>query len=193
MMYAVHPVLSAVYLPAWRAGATSLSGCAFRLLLAIVMCAFAGCRVEPAKVVPTLHERQVATLRSLGFNETPDGWLMSIAEPISFDINKAELRPELSPSLKRVAQELLAADIRALRIEGHTDNTGTREYNEQLSLRRSKAVAEVFIRDGFAQGNILCRGFAWDFPIASNAAREGRAENRRVNIIVPASSMATGP
>jgi outer membrane protein OmpA-like peptidoglycan-associated protein len=169
------------------------SGALLRLLLAAATCILAGCHAAPARQAPTLHERQVATLRSLGFNETDDGWLMNIAEPISFDVDKSELRADLGPSLERLAHELLATEIRALRIEGHTDGTGAREYNEQLSLRRSEAVAVAFVRYGFAPGSIVCRGLAWDFPIASNETREGRAENRRVAVIVPAENMAPGP
>lgn len=164
-----------------------------RLLLTAAACVLAGCHAAPARQTPTLHERQVETLRSLGFNETDDGWLMNIAEPISFDIDKSELRAELGPSLERLATELLATEIRALRIEGHTDRTGAREYNEQLSLRRSEAVAAAFVRYGFAPGSIVCHGLAWDFPIAPNESREGRAENRRVAVIVPAESMAPNP
>ncbi len=116
---------------------------------------------------------------------------MNIAEPISFDSNQSELRTSLRSSLVKIAKELLAADIRALRIEGHTDNVGTRTYNETLSLRRAQAVAAEFIAAGFGEEDIVYRGFAWDFPIASNATREGRADNRRVSVIVPAESMAS--
>jgi len=161
-------------------------------IVVVAIFLLAACQATPTKEA-TLYQRQVATLRALGFAERDGDWLMSIAEPISFDIDKAELHPSLDPLIKRMARDLLAAEIPVLHIEGHTDNTGPREYNEQLSLRRSEAVATVFAHYGFMHSNIVCRGLAWDFPIATNATRQGRAENRRVDVIVPADTMASAP
>lgn len=160
-----------------------------RFVFVVCLCLLAACQT-PLPKQSSLRDRQVQTLRSLGFVEEGDGWLMNIAEPISFDSNQSELRTSLRSSLVRIAKELLAADIRALRIEGHTDNVGTRAYNETLSLRRAQAVAAEFIAAGFGEKDIAYRGLAWDFPIASNATREGRAGNRRVSVIVPAENMA---
>ena len=115
---------------------------------------------------------------------------MTIAEPISFGFNRAELRDDLKPQLADVARKLLDAGLASLRIEGHTDQVGSRDYNDKLSLRRSEAVAEVFVAQGFVRTNIDCRGLSWDYPVASNDTRDGRAENRRVTVIVPAGSMA---
>ena len=163
-------------------------------MLAIALCTLAACATVPPPPAPapepTLHERQVKTLRTLGFEEADDGWLMSIAEPISFEFNNAALRDDLGDQLGRFADDLLAVDLRTLRVEGHTDHLGERQYNEQLSLRRAEAVAAVFIARGFDAGKVIRRGMASDFPIASTETREGRAANRRVSVIVPADSMA---
>lgn len=157
------------------------------LMLLVAACASAP---PPQPAAPSQHARQVQTLRELGFVENDDGWLMNIAEPISFDFNRAELRDDLTPQLEDVARRLLAAQLDALRVEGHTDRVGARDYNESLSLRRSEAVAAVFVAQGFARSRVECKGLAWDYPVAPNETREGRAENRRVSVIVPASSMA---
>jgi outer membrane protein OmpA-like peptidoglycan-associated protein len=142
----------------------------------------------PAK--PTLRDIQISELRSLGFVENGDDWLLTIAEPISFDLNQAELKPQLRKDLVVLASRLLSVDVHDLRIEGHTDNVGPRDYNEKLSLARAKAVASVFIDNGFEKDKIVCRGLAWDFPLLPNTTLAGRAENRRVNVIVAGSSFA---
>ena len=177
----------------FRAKITSISTGLAKPIVIIAIFLLAACQATAPARPTTLHQRQVATLRALGFAEKDGEWLMSIAEPISFDLDKAELHPSLDPLIKRMAGELLGADISVLRIEGHTDNTGARAYNEQLSLRRSEAVAAAFARYGFMRSHIACRGLAWDFPVATNATRKGRAENRRVDVIVPADSMAPAP
>ena len=74
--------------------------------------------------------------------------------------------------------------IEKLRIEGHTDTTGARDYNEALSLRRAQAVAQVLVAAGFASANVAPKGYGAARPIADNASTTGRAENRRVAIVV---------
>jgi outer membrane protein OmpA-like peptidoglycan-associated protein len=71
-----------------------------------------------------------------------------------------------------------------LRVDGHTDNVGTIEYNQQLSMRRAEAVARVLLTCGFARDHLDVRGFGKTRPIADNGTALGRAENRRVAIIV---------
>jgi outer membrane protein OmpA-like peptidoglycan-associated protein len=67
---------------------------------------------------------------------------------------------------------------------GHTDNVGSREYNERLSLRRAQSVVAALKTGGLEEKSIVVMGIANDVPIASNKTAEGRAENRRVAIIV---------
>ena len=166
----------------------------FGLTMAIVLMALAmiGCRsdspVSPAS--PNLRQRQVDTLRELGFELDRDRWLMSIAEPISFEFDQTQLRSTLQPSLLAMATELRDVGIGQLRVEGHTDDIGKVSYNEVLSLRRSEAVATVFVQAGFRREDIACHGLAAQYPVASYASREGRARNRRVDVIVPMAGLA---
>ena len=95
----------------------------------------------------------------------------------------------LHEELVKMAASLQAVKIRKIRTEGHTDDRGARAYNEALSKARSQAVADVFIAEGFKPENVSVAGHAWDFPIADNASREGRAANRRVTIIVPGQAL----
>jgi outer membrane protein OmpA-like peptidoglycan-associated protein len=134
----------------------------------------------------------VTTVRALGFTESADGgWLINLSEAIVFGVNRDELTPETEQRLAQMAQDLLRAGVRRLRIEGHTDSSGTRAYNLELSQRRADVVAQAFIASGFAPDAIERRGLAFDFPVASNATAEGRARNRRVTVMVASEELAS--
>lgn len=160
------------------------------LLLGAVL--LAGCGARPIIDAPApLRVQQEAALRDLGFNQVEDGWLMVIAEPISFDFNASTLHESLRQSLfNGTARDLLDVEIREVRFEGHTDDQGAYEYNAMLSLARSQAVADVFIAAGFRTEDVTVVGLSSDFPVASNDTREGRASNRRVDVIIPAQALA---
>lgn len=101
---------------------------------------------------------------------------------VRFDFNRATLRPESLPTL------IAARDaIRALggdwTVEGHTDAIGSHDYNQRLSLQRAQAVADWLSGAGVAGARLEVRGFAFDRPIADNATDEGRARNRRVELL----------
>ena len=75
-------------------------------------------------------------------------------------------------------------------IIGHTDNTGSAEHNNQLSKRRADSVAQVLINSGVSSRRITTIGRGEDQPVASNLSPEGRAQNRRVEVIIkPAGSV----
>lgn len=164
-----------------------------RGLLAIVLllCAvlLAACASVPQQ---SQRQRQTATLTSLGFTAQPDGdWMMALPEAISFEFDSDVLRPEFIGTVAGYAQQLLAVDIRTLRVEGHTDNVGAEDYNQALSQRRAEAVANVLVDNGFAQRDVERIGMGFSHPAASNDTPEGRQQNRRVELIVHASGLAT--
>lgn len=101
---------------------------------------------------------------------------------VLFDFDKATLKPESTPIL----EEMLAAVQRRaevnLDIEGHTDSTGTDAYNEGLSQRRAQAVVDWLVAHGVSADRIRAVGQGEREPIASNSTREGRSQNRRVEI-----------
>lgn len=165
-----------------RRFASALAG----LLTALVL--LAGCASAPPK--PTLAQRQTQALTGMGFNKVDDGWLLTLPDRISFEFNKAEIKPEFRKAIADFARQLLAVEIRQLRVEGHTDNLGAHDYNVDLSQRRAEMVADAFVADGFAAQDILRKGHGPDRPAADNGSAEGRAQNRRVEIIVPSSGLA---
>jgi OmpA-OmpF porin, OOP family len=68
-------------------------------------------------------------------------------------------------------------------IEGHTDNTGTPASNQTLSQARAKSVVEALVTGGISRDRLAAKGFGQDRPIADNRTDEGRAKNRRVEIV----------
>lgn len=129
---------------------------------------------------------QTEMLREQGFVETSDGWQLSLADRLLFDVDSSELRPEMQANIARVARGLLSVGISAARVEGHTDATGASEYNQSLSLARAQAVASIAQGSGFDVARLAVRGWGETRPIADNGTDAGRAENRRVVIIVTA-------
>ena len=105
-------------------------------------------------------------------------------DKVLFGFDDDTVSAEQQNALARVARTLRDAGIDALRVDGHTDNVGTIEYNQQLSMRRAEAVARVLLTCGFARDHLDVRGFGKTRPIADNGTALGRAENRRVAIIV---------
>jgi OOP family OmpA-OmpF porin len=99
---------------------------------------------------------------------------------INFQVNSADLTPGSSATLDEAVKVLQEyADIR-LEIGGHTDNNGPADYNRRLSQRRADKVKSYFVDKGIAADRLEAKGYGPDNPLADNATREGRVQNRRV-------------
>ncbi len=106
---------------------------------------------------------------------------------ITFETGSYNLRGDFFSVLNSVALVLAKYADTSLRISGHTDNTGGREYNQKLSTQRAQAVADYLVGQSVDPLRITARGMAFDQPVADNNTPEGRAQNRRVELyIVPA-------
>ena len=100
-----------------------------------------------------------------------------------FDFDSATLKPEMKAALEDVAARVKASKgDETLDIVGHTDSTGPEAYNQGLSERRAAAVADYLVATGLDESRMSTSGMGESNPIASNATREGRARNRRVEI-----------
>ena len=100
-----------------------------------------------------------------------------------FEINSDTLTESSYKGLDAVAKVLKETPNITLKIEGHTDNIGEAEYNKQLSEKRAKSVANYLISKGVDSNRITTEGFGFEKPIASNKTKEGRAKNRRTELI----------
>ncbi|AQS51028.1 outer membrane protein OmpA [Paenalcaligenes hominis] len=99
-----------------------------------------------------------------------------------FDFDKATLKPEGRQVLDQVADQASNLELETLIAVGHTDSTGPEAYNQKLSERRANSVKEYLVSKGIAADRIYTEGKGELDPIATNATREGRAQNRRVEI-----------
>jgi outer membrane protein OmpA-like peptidoglycan-associated protein len=104
---------------------------------------------------------------------------------ITFDFNKSELKEALLPLLRKQA-DLLKTSFDGIDIYlcGHTDSVGRRERNQELSLDRALAVFSELAKDGIPKERMKPQGFGSDFPLVENDTEEGRARNRRIEIIL---------
>lgn len=99
-----------------------------------------------------------------------------------FDFDKATLKPEGRQMLDQVASQVDTINLETLIATGHTDSIGTEAYNLKLSQRRADTVKNYLISRGIAADRIYVEGKGESMPVASNSTREGRAQNRRVEI-----------
>lgn len=103
---------------------------------------------------------------------------------IEFASNSDQITPESEQILQEVLKAFLEFPEMHVVIHGYTDNTGSRDYNIRLSQRRAEAVQRYFILHGISPDRIKALGFGPDSPVASNATREGRQRNRRIEFVV---------
>jgi outer membrane protein OmpA-like peptidoglycan-associated protein len=103
---------------------------------------------------------------------------------ILFDTNKAEIKPESRPALEEIAKLLQKEPALKLHVVGHTDNVGGYDANLALSKRRAEAVVAALSREfSIAADRLTANGVAYLAPVAVNTTEEGRAKNRRVELV----------
>lgn len=135
-------------------------------------------------------DRQEADLRaSLGNDQvqienTGDRLIVTLPQDILFATDSFAVRPDLQRDLRTVASNLQAYPDSTIQIIGHTDNTGDAGYNLTLSEQRASAVADVLLDSGIPFSRISTVGRGEEQPVASNLSPEGRAQNRRVEIVI---------
>ncbi len=106
-----------------------------------------------------------------------------VALYINFDVDKAVIKPESMPVIDQIIALLNEnADLK-VSIEGHTDNTGTAQRNKILSEQRAQSVVSAVMKGGIAKDRLSSKGWGQEKPIAGNDSDEGRAKNRRVEIV----------
>ncbi len=106
-----------------------------------------------------------------------------VALYINFDFNKADIKTESQPIIDEIVKLLKEDPSLNLSIEGHTDSIGNPASNKQLSDRRAMAVMSAVVEQGIEQKRLKSAGYGPDKPIAANSTEEGRAKNRRVELV----------
>ena len=110
--------------------------------------------------------------------------VVTMPEAILFATDSAELTASIRKNLRVLAQHLNKYPSSNVQVIGHTDNQGAASYNLNLSRQRAAAVTQVLMNQGVAPQRVTSIGRGEDQPIASNLTPEGRAQNRRVEIII---------
>lgn len=129
-------------------------------------------------------DAQAELARLAAVKEEARGLVITLSGSVLFASSKSELLPAAQSRLNQVAEALLTTKERKLTVEGHTDSQGSSAYNLVLSQQRADAVRSYIISRGYPAELIQAQGIGKDRPVADNGNAEGRANNRRVEIIV---------
>jgi outer membrane protein OmpA-like peptidoglycan-associated protein len=127
----------------------------------------------------------------LATSETARGLIVNMSD-VLFDTGKYTLKPSAQISLAKVAGILEAYPGLKVQVEGYTDSTGTPEFNQTLSQNRAQAVRDFLVSQGVSPNNITSQGFGEADPVADNTSASGRAQNRRVNMVVSGDAIGIG-
>jgi len=119
----------------------------------------------------------------LATSESARGLIVNMSD-VLFDTGKYTLKPNTQISLAKVAGILQAYPGLKLQVEGYTDSVGSDEYNQKLSENRADAVRNFLLTQGVQQDNITSTGYGKAKPVADNSTSAGRAQNRRVQLVV---------
>lgn len=115
-----------------------------------------------------------------------EGILVKFDSGILFDVNKTALKSAAQSNLTNLATSLTNNPQTNILIVGHTDNTGSASLNQDLSVRRAESVKAYIASHGVGSGRLTTQGKGFNEPIADNATESGRAQNRRVEIVIVA-------
>jgi len=105
-------------------------------------------------------------------------------ENITFDTNRAEVKPQFQPVLTQLSQSIQQYPGTLVQIEGHTDSTGSAAYNQTLSENRAGAVRSYMVQRGVEPTRLASVGYGMTRPVADNTTVAGRAQNRRVEVLI---------
>src|SRR5690606_34109731 len=128
-------------------------------------------------------ERTVAGAEVIKADE---GIIVKFDSGILFDFDKTDLKANAKTNIAKLVENLNSNPNTDILVIGHTDNKGTDSYNQGLSERRAKSVKSYAVSEGLAGRRIKTEGKSFHEPIADNDTEAGRAENRRVEIVIVA-------
>lgn len=159
-----------------------------RLVFAAILVAGSGCAsLMPAPKQPPFPVMEVTATRPPPGPDrvvlTPSN--IAISDKVQFETGKADLKPVSHALLDEVIAVLQAnPQIELVHVEGHTDSTGSPDFNRKLSKQRAESVVKYMASKGIAKARIEPHGYGPDRPIADNAYDDGREANRRVEFII---------
>ncbi len=135
-------------------------------------------------------DEQAAALRSnlsdgrIQVINTGSSLIVRMPNDILFPFDSASVAPALRSDLRTLASHLQTYPGSLVQVIGHTDSTGDAGYNQSLSVQRASAVANILVANGVSAGRVVTVGRGENEPVATNLTPEGRAQNRRVDIVI---------
>jgi len=129
-------------------------------------------------------DKQAQELKEVAENtrRTENGILVDLKSKLLFHTDSAVLKPEAVEQIAKLGDILAKYPDDRIRVQGHTDSTGSVAHNEELSMRRAQSVREVLVSRGVKPSQMLVEGIGEARPIADNRTAAGRAQNRRVEL-----------
>jgi outer membrane protein OmpA-like peptidoglycan-associated protein len=145
-----------------------------------------------AQSAETVREKLRQQLNSvLATSETARGLIVNMSD-VLFDTGKYTLKTTTQVSLAKVAGILEAYPGLKVQVEGYTDSVGSDDFNQKLSDNRASTVKDFLVAQGVSPNNITSQGFGKNDPVADNSSSSGRAQNRRVNMVVSGDAIGIG-
>ena len=134
--------------------------------------------------VGNVLDKQAQELKEVAQNtkRTEDGILVDLKSTLLFSTDSAVLKPEAVEQVAKLGEIIAKYPQDRIRVQGHTDSTGSLAHNEELSLRRAQSVRDVLVSRGVKSDQILVEGAGPSRPVSDNATAAGRARNRRVEL-----------
>lgn len=123
--------------------------------------------------------------------ETARGLIMSMSD-VEFGFNKYDLKPDAKVKLAKISGILLAYPDLKVQVNGYTDNIGSPTYNQKLSEERADSVRDFLISQNVPSSDVTGQGYGESNPIADNSTSAGRAQNRRVELVVSGAAIGIG-
>jgi outer membrane protein OmpA-like peptidoglycan-associated protein len=122
-------------------------------------------------------------LNSIATQRTDKGLMMTLGDFV-FDSGKSSIKKEAAANFSKVVEFINTYPDNKVRIEGHTDSSGSNQLNLKLSQQRAEAIKAQLVKNGIKASQIEALGMGEEFPIAENSTQAGKAKNRRVEIII---------
>jgi len=160
------------------------------LLAAVALTVLSACSsVAPVSVDPMSGlesalrkdiENSGATVSRLSDDELK----VMIPSSVLFDFDSFAIKPGFSTFIQKIAATLVANENVKVGVNGYTDNVGTSDYNQKLSERRAAGVSDQLTKNNVAANRLVAKGYGMTDPVADNASADGRAKNRRVELVI---------
>lgn len=149
-----------------------------------VLALLTGCQSWP--IHHSFTKTQIAALESVGFERIADTGAMEfdVTDRVLFTAGNATLGPDARRAIERIGHVLIEMRVDHIGVDGYTDSEGGVGYNQQLSMRRARAVAEMLLDMGIPAQDIRVHGYGKTRPVADNSTMDGRRQNRRVAVVV---------